>query len=157
MVIVIPENVKEKIPEGIQKRDVKLFSIAGFFSDKYNPDLNCVAFGGYFRYDLADKVVCDGQLADAFGLSSIEGRMTDEILEFNKKYSGRRDIIHYEFKKQGEIWVGQYYWRVRDNPDLLNNENGDDIGKQAQCLTLPVIDDAFIVTCGAPRDRDLPF
>ena len=47
-----------------------------------------------------------------------------------KKYFERNDIIAYQFKKQGEIWIGEY--------------SGDEVGKgTAKCILTQVSDDIF--------------
>jgi len=120
-----------------QHRDVKLYSIAGYFCQPKR-GFDAVAFGGYFRYDVLDKLVLDGQLIDRFGPSTIEGRMDDEVLVFDKEYQSRGYALTYEFTKRNGIWVGDYA--------------GKTTGKgKAQCVCTPVLEDAFRVACGDPK------
>ena len=130
---------RNEIPEGLEKRESHLYSITGLI--QYLPsDIPCVAFGGYFRYDLATKKICDGQIVDPWGESEILnfGFMDNKILKFDKKYVGRSDIIHYSFKKNKDgVWEGEY--------------NGKATGKGlTHCVTLLVDEDAFSIGCGRP-------
>jgi len=101
----VPRN--QDSPE-FPKRDTKLYSIVGCF-DQPSEELTAMAFGGYFRYDVLDKLVVDGQLVDMFGPSTIEGLMQGNALVFSKKYAGRQIGFHYEFRKANGLWVGEWY------------------------------------------------
>jgi hypothetical protein len=130
---------RNQIDEGIQKRESHLYSILGLIS--HLPSLMpCVAFGGYFRYDVESKKICDGQLVDTWGESEILnfGFMDDNLLKFDKKYIKRDDIIHYEFKKNKKgIWEGIY--------------DGSATGRGlTHCITSLADKDAFTIACGRP-------
>ena len=127
------------LPHGIRKRDSHLYGITGWISQPAN-EVECAAFGGYFRYDVKDELVVDGQLIDMWGSSSIEGEMTDDRLEFSKKYDQRKDVVNYRFKKQGGIWIGEY--------SGVGTEKGP-----AQCTTFLAEIDAFQIACGKPSAR----
>ncbi len=130
------EQPRVPIPPGVKKRDAKLYGIAGWLSQL--PDVECAAFGGYFRYDVLDRVLVDGQLIDLWGSSSIEGTMTENELRFTKMYEHRSDPISYRFRMQNGIWVGEY--------------NGPETGRgRAQCKTFVAEEDAFSILCGKPR------
>lgn len=136
---------KNPIPKGIEKRESHLYSITGLITHD-SLDGGCVAFGGYFRYDLKTNKICDGQLIDLWGESEIInfGYMDKKILEFDKRYRNRQNIIHYKFKKNEKgIWIGEY--------------NGESAGKGlTHCVTFLADDDAFQIGCGRP-DRDLDY
>lgn len=140
------EPPRPRLSEGIVKRDSKLFGIVGWFSQP-EMDIDCAAFGGYFRYDVKDKLVVDGQLIDLFGKSKIEGKMDETSLEFVKKYSDLSSSnIHYKFVKQNGIWVGSYGGQF-----VIGN------GDNAKCITTLLEEDAFTILCGEPKLRSERF
>jgi len=62
------------------------------YPDKYN------AMGGYA-----------GQLTDHFGDSTLsEMLVLPELVKFTKKYTRRDDLIYYQLKKVGDLWIGEY-------------------------------------------------
>ena len=129
-----------KISDKIEKRESHLYNLTGLIS--HSPSgMSCVAFGGYFRYDVESKKICDGQLVDLWGESEILnfGFMDDSVLEFCKKYIRRNDIINYKYKKNEKgVWEGEYF--------------GEATGKGiTQCITSLVDKDAFAIICGRPR------
>ena len=136
------EVPKQKIPEGIEKRDCALYGISGWFSDTTlgeNP--NAVAFGGYFRYDKKLSLIVDGQMSDIFGSSTIEGHMYDEKIDFMKFYDCRNYPIFYEFSKENDIWVGHY---------KSHFVKGTEAQPVKAIITL-IEPDAFDIVCGKPK------
>jgi hypothetical protein len=133
----IPEH---PLPEGIVKRDVKMYSLTGWYLDPtISKPPTAMAFGGYFRHDPEFGALVDGQLIDVYGPSSIEGTMNEKELEFDKTYDHRNYAIYYSFKKQNGIWVGK--WR---SPQI-KGEHG------TKAITNLIEDDAFHISCGKPR------
>lgn len=123
------------LPDGVEKRDVKLYGIAGWISQ---PEIiECAAFGGYFRYDPLDKKVLDGQLIDCWGSSSIEGRFDEKTLSFTKWYDKRRYSIDYLFHLKDGAWEGVYA--------SLPTGTG-----RAKCKIFLIEEDAFQIACGSP-------
>ena len=128
---------RSRIPEGIPRREVQLYSISGWFTDTtLRLEPSAVAFGGYFRYDPQDNVLTDGQLIDIWGSSTIEGRMIERVLMFYKKYDQSQLPIGYVFNKEGDLWVGEY-----SHPMLKGNY-------PAKALTTLIEPDAFDIVCG---------
>lgn len=68
----------------------------------------------------------EGSLVDAFGNSTLSGvELAETQFRFDKSYDGRDDKIHYEFRRDGAIWVGEY--------------SGDYVGKGgASCIITPI-------------------
>ncbi len=130
------KDPRVQTPAGVQKREVKLYGITGWFGEPMG--VICGAFGGYFRHDVLDKLVVDGQLVDCYGASDISGKMTEEELVFVKQYADRLDTIRHSFTKQNGIWVGQYEGAATG------------LG-QSKCRTFLVEEDAFGIVCGPPR------
>jgi hypothetical protein len=130
---------RNKIDEEFNERESHLYSIVGLISHLPS-EISCAAFGGYFRYDVNTKNVCDGQLVDPWGESEMLnfGFMDDNNLKFDKKYVKRNDIIHYEYKKNEKgIWEGEY--------------DGEATGKGlTHCITSLVDENAFAIACGKP-------
>lgn len=128
---------EEPIPEGVEKRDAKLIGITGWYSQtvENNGIAGSFAFGGYFRYDVLDELVVDGQLVDVWGSSAIEGRMDEKKLEFVKVYNGMAYPIWYKFEKQNGIWVGGY-----ESPVVGSG--------RSNCRTFISDEDAFEIVCG---------
>ena len=124
-------------PEHIEWRDSKLCAITGWFLQPSLID-GKTAFGGYFRYDVKDRLVLDGQLIDLWGPSKISGIMDDRQFVFTKKYDGRVEPIEYRFTKQNGIWVGEYKGKATGQG-------------QAECRTFTVHEDAFNIVCGTIR------
>jgi hypothetical protein len=87
-----------------------------------------------------------GALSDYYGPSVLTDVSLEEtIIRFNKKYERRDDIISYELKKDGDIWIGSY--------------SGSDVGMGAvKCLLIPISEDFFLPT-GLEKffGDDLPF
>lgn len=87
----------------------RLWSIIGYFTQ---PRLRggVAPFGGYFFQDLhLGGTITHGELVDALGQSEIKGKIIPDVeLSFEKKYCGENDIVLYEFKKEGDIYVGRY-------------------------------------------------
>ncbi len=85
-----------------------LYSISGFFY-KRAPE-KFVTFGGAFAREIEDlESPIVGCLVDMYGVSDIEGKINDFLLEFKKKYYDGR-VMDYEFifnKKKG-LWEGKY-------------------------------------------------
>lgn len=132
---------RNPIHEDVKKRESHLYGISGRIIQPETEPIRCAAFGGYFRYDVLDKLVLDGQLIDCFGPSIIEGTMTEDELSFAKRYEHRKYKIDYEFKKKNEIWAGTY--------------NSFQAGSgRAECKTYLVDKDAFDIACGSPRTGD---
>ena len=52
----------------------------------------------------------EGKLSDVYGKSIIKGilNLPEGKMEFVKKYKIREDIINYYFKKEGNLWMGEY-------------------------------------------------
>jgi len=123
----------DELPEDVEWRDTKLYSIAGWFAQQ-ELNLPYVAFGGYFRFDVESGTV-GGLLTDCFGNSVMEGAMDDSLLVFGKRYVNRIDVINYTFRREGDLWVGEYV--------------GDGVGSdESECRTFLTIDDAFRIACG---------
>jgi hypothetical protein len=84
-----------------------LYSICGVFNapGQYN---GAFAFGGYFIYQPLVQRIIDGQLADCFGISTInDGELDDSKLEFSKAYDNRTAV--YKFRKSaGGVFVGEW-------------------------------------------------
>ncbi|MEK6875490.1 MAG: hypothetical protein AABX30_02300 [Nanoarchaeota archaeon] len=144
--LIIPDELKilsdKNNIKGFKKRDVKLYSIAGWISDL--PTCPCTAFAGYFRHDVLENLIVDGQLIDAWGPSRIGmGSLNDKSLKFIKQYHGRESYIEYDFIKEDSLWVGEWNGRLRDGESY-------NYGK-SQCITSLVLDDAWNISCGAPR------
>ena len=95
---------------GTKRLEGKLWGIAGYF---YQPGvLDSMPFGGYFFLDsfLGQEIIF-GRLIDGLGTSTIvEGDISIEnYLSFDKKYDQSNPIlIHYDFEKKDDIWVGSY-------------------------------------------------
>ena len=56
-----------------------------------------------------------GTLMDYYGPSTIDGSLNLKlgIMDFDKTYMGRGDVMNYSFKKQGEIWIGEWNYPRR--------------------------------------------
>ena len=92
-------------------RDVRVWSIAGFFEQK---DISggIVPFGGYLFQDrfLGNKIEC-GELIDGFGRSHVSGYITPDIqFDFVKRYNNNpeNNYFNYSFKKEGNLYIGNY-------------------------------------------------
>jgi len=131
------ERPRQEIPQGVRKRDSKLYSLTGWFTQPEGYGNQPFAFGGYFKYDTESKWLGNGQLADLWGESEIEGIMKDDLLSFIKLYSERGRLpVDYNFKRNDKgLWVGS--WR------------GSDAGEgETGCAISLVDDDAFDIACG---------
>ena len=75
-----------------------------------------------------------GALSDHYGPSVLTDVSLEEtIIRFDKKYERRGDIISYELKKDGDIWIGSY--------------SGQAVGIGAvKCLLIPISEDFFLPT-----------
>ncbi|MDP3987115.1 MAG: hypothetical protein Q8P81_02710 [Nanoarchaeota archaeon] len=53
-----------------------------------------------------------GRLEDIYGESSIRGSLSlsQREMSFRKIYEGSEEIVEYQFKKIGDLWVGTYRW-----------------------------------------------
>jgi len=61
-----------------------------------------------------------GVLSDCWGEAIINGKLSEQELYFEKKYSHRKDSISYFFQNKGDLWIGSY--------------KGDEVGVgEAQC------------------------
>lgn len=65
-----------------------------------------VIYEGIFKKNLENQII-EGELFDVWGLSSIEGNLLPNELNFNKSYR-KRSPIKYQFKRKGNLWVGTY-------------------------------------------------
>ena len=92
-------------------RDVRTWSIAGFFEQK-DVSGGIVPFGGYLFQDrfLGNKIKY-GELTDRFGRSHLSGDITPDIkFDFVKRYNDDPDhnYLNYSFKKEGNLYIGSY-------------------------------------------------
>lgn len=55
-----------------------------------------------------DERAFQGRLSDKWGLSQIEGTLSEEELEFRKRYDHKNSPILYSFRKEGDLWIGSY-------------------------------------------------
>ena len=134
---------KAKNSEGFLERETHLYGISGWIIQPsiYGKDKS-FAFGGYFRYDIKDNLVLDGQLIDPFGDSIIDrGRMDNDFLTFEKRYSQQHNLFKYLFEKEGKIWVGTW-----ENNGSLSIDKGE-----AKAVTTLIDKDCFYIACGNPR------
>ena len=87
----------------------ELYSIAGVFCEDF-PGIG--PWGGQFirgiEGDLEQEI--GGQLIDCHGPSTIQGIMTDDTLEFVKRYEagGPRESLGYKFELKDGVWHGEY-------------------------------------------------
>ena len=129
---------KSQLPEGMEERECHLYGLTGWFTQFPLYD-SAFAFGGYFRYDLAEKKIVNGQLIDCFGPSSIlEGFMDQDFFSFVKQYEDRgpgNEII-YTFMRESNLWVGDYL-------DLYTGKGN------AKCVTYLTDKDGFYIVCGS--------
>lgn len=78
-----------------------------------------------------DKLI--GEMSDHFGESELLGvKITEEEVSFTKKYLQRPDYIKYTFRKEGELWVGEY--------------TGSAVGRgDSKCVVIVAPDDLFLL------------
>jgi hypothetical protein len=51
-----------------------------------------------------------GEMSDYFGESKLfDVKITQEKAQFAKKYDDYNEVIYYKFKREIELWVGEYY------------------------------------------------
>ena len=89
-------------------------SVVGVSPDEPIP----VAFGGYFKENTDTKGI-QGELVDIYGQSTIEGTLTEEKLEFTKRYTDRGvqemlPAIEYKLIQEETEWRGTYSFVERD-------------------------------------------
>lgn len=67
-------------------------------------------FGGFFEIEHTEF---KGLLADRCGLSEIIGSIAagESEISFDKFYTNGRKLISYSFRKEGDLWVGEYNGR----------------------------------------------
>jgi len=74
--------------------------------------------GGYFLTDrFLGRQIVSGQMVDMGRVSIIiKGGYFDQVSGFNflKQYDGDNELIDYQFRKEGDIWVGGYGYRYRN-------------------------------------------
>ncbi len=72
-----------------------------------------------------------GSLVDAFGHSILSNVvMTETEFSFDKQYVDRYDLIHYAFRREGDLWVGGY----------SNERTGEG---SANCIITPIPERMF--------------
>src|SRR3989338_1405377 len=55
----------------------------------------------------------NGRLLDYYGLSTINGEISENYLSFEKRYETRKkDVVKYEFTRQGDLWIGRFKERT---------------------------------------------
>ncbi len=94
--------------EELERHEERYWSITGLFSRP----IGIFHFGGFFFENTpTGGEIIYGQLIDSRGISNIVGTITQNELKFDKKYVASGEISersYYEFKKEGEIFVGGY-------------------------------------------------
>ena len=70
---------------------------------------NSVFIGNDLIHNEEDNSL-EGKLYDAYGESLIKGNLNfaKGIMNFDKTYRKKGRLIGYKFRKQGEIWIGEY-------------------------------------------------
>ncbi len=134
---------KAKIEIYNENGESELYSIAGWFIDA---SINtATAFGGYFRFNKKYKLIEEGQLTDIYGSSTLEGKIDDNLLEFEKRYSDCKFI--YKFKKQKGIWVGRFEYSIEIQTGDANHYSRKK--HPAKAITTLIEGDASQIICRA--------
>lgn len=83
------------------------------------------------NFEEPDQLI--GEMLDHFGESELLGvKITQEDVSFTKKYLQRSDYINYVFRKEGELWVGEYF--------------GSAVGRgDSKCIVNVAPDDLFLL------------
>ncbi len=67
-------------------------------------------YSGVIFPDPCNEQELIGEMFDHFGESKLfDVKITQVEVEFAKKYDNRKDIIYYKFRREDELWVGEYY------------------------------------------------
>ncbi|MGD2072556.1 MAG: hypothetical protein PVG65_03610 [Candidatus Thorarchaeota archaeon] len=86
----------------------ELHSITGLF---YEASQGIVPWGGYIiRGDISSDHCIEGRLADSYGVSTINGLMGKETMDFVKEYQNcnLEQGFNYKFSLKDGIWWGEF-------------------------------------------------
>lgn len=103
----------------------QIYGMTGFYRNEGEEEK--VPFGGYFEHDFYTGFI-NGERVDAlYGRALLAGKLDRDLteLKFVLQYSGRRDEIYYNYKKQGHIWVGQF--KTSDKGNSVSSGSGSSI------------------------------
>ena len=87
---------------------MKSYNLAGVFVQVFGRG-NGIFEGLGLKHN-EDNNSFSGNLMDYYGPSKIAGSLNLEsgVMTFDKRYQGRGDVIDYSFKKEGDIWIGEF-------------------------------------------------
>lgn len=90
-------------------------------------------FAGTIFPDPNSEGILLGEMEDYFGLSTLVVTLSETKLSFTKKYDARPEVLKYSFRRQGNLWVGNY-----------ERDEGMNTKGEAWCILTPVPEKLFI-------------
>lgn len=71
--------------------------------------LNRTGWYMFSGFIFSEKNELAGEIGDCFGKSTLSNVfLSSEKLEFVKKYDHRPNLIKYDFRREGGLWIGNY-------------------------------------------------
>lgn len=115
-----------------QLRIVHQSEISGGVGTIINEGLYRCMYSGVIFPNPRNEQELIGEMLDCFGESKLfDMKITLNEASFAKKYCNRNDIIHYKFRRESELWVGEY--------------SGSVVGEGvAKCIITEVPDSLFL-------------
>lgn len=109
------KKLKQYLIQGFFFQNISQLS---FYDNWSSPDgFSVFIKSGLFKFMYAGIIFTNpeakteliGEMSDHFGKSKLfEIIVTDKVATFIKKYDCRNDLIKYCFKRDGNIWTGEY-------------------------------------------------
>ena len=86
----------------------RVYGIVGFY--RVEGEEKKTPFGGYFEYDPDTDFVIGERIDAECGSALFAGKIDNKLhsLRFNLRYAGRRDEIYYAYRREGDVWVGEF-------------------------------------------------